>query len=51
VPDDLPTALDGMSKETVNARWQAEMAPFFENIGEKYADEGLVELEEVFYLE
>lgn len=50
-PFDLPSAVGGMSMEEVNARWQAEMAPFFENIGGKQADEGLVELEEVFYLE
>lgn len=50
-PVDLQTAVAGMSKEEVNARWQAEMAPFFENIGGKHADEGLVELEQVFYLE
>jgi L-rhamnose mutarotase len=50
-PVDLQTAVEGMSKEEVNARWQAEMAPFFENIGGKHADEGLLALEEVFYLE
>lgn len=50
-PEDLQTAVDGMSKEEVNARWQAWMAPFFENIGGKHADEGLLELEQVFYLE
>jgi L-rhamnose mutarotase len=50
-PVDLQTAVDGMSKEEVNARWQEWMAPFFENIGGKHADEGLVELEQVFYLE
>ena len=50
-PEDLQTAVDGMSKEEVNARWQAWMAPFFENIAGKHADEGLVELEQVFYLE
>lgn len=50
-PEDLQTAVDGMSKEEVNARWQEWMAPFFENIGGKHADEGLLELEQVFYLE
>jgi L-rhamnose mutarotase len=50
-PVDLQTAVDSMAKEEINARWQAEMAPFFEGIGGKPADEGMIELEEVFYLE
>jgi L-rhamnose mutarotase len=49
-PGSLQAAVDGMSKEEVNARWQASMAPFFENIGGKNADEGLMQLEQVFYL-
>ena len=48
---DLAAAQAGMARTDVNTRWQAEMAPFFEDIGGKNADEGLVELEEVFYLE
>ena len=50
-PDSLQAAIDGMSKEEVNARWQDYMAPFFENIAGKHADEGMIELEQVFYLE
>jgi L-rhamnose mutarotase len=50
-PESLQAAVEGMSKEEVNERWQTEMAPFFENIGGKHADEGMVELEQVFYLE
>jgi L-rhamnose mutarotase len=50
-PVSLQAAVEGMSKEEINARWQAAMAPFFENIGGKHADEGLVQLEQVFYLE
>jgi L-rhamnose mutarotase len=49
-PDSLVAAVEGMSKEEVNARWQTQMAPFFENISGKHADEGMLELEEVFYL-
>jgi L-rhamnose mutarotase len=49
-PESLEAAVEGMSKEEVNARWQAEMAPFFEDIGGKHADEGLTQLEQVFYL-
>jgi L-rhamnose mutarotase len=47
----LQAAVEGMSKEEVNDRWQSWMAPFFENIGGKHADEGMLELEQVFYLE
>jgi L-rhamnose mutarotase len=45
--DDFEAALKGMDERDVNARWQAEMAPFF---GER-ADTSLVRLEEVFHLE
>jgi L-rhamnose mutarotase len=50
-PVSLEEAVKGMSKEEVNERWQTQMAPFFENLGGKHADEGMVELEQVFYLE
>jgi L-rhamnose mutarotase len=40
-----------MSKEDVNHRWQELMAPLFENLGGQHADQGLVELEEVFRLD
>ena len=50
-PDSFQAALDGMAREEVNARWQAFMAPYFENLGGLRADEGMVELEEVFHLD
>ena len=50
-PDGLEAAIDGMNKEEVNQRWQDWMAPFFEEIGGKHADEGMMQLEQVFYLE
>jgi L-rhamnose mutarotase len=40
-----------MLKEEINARWQAFMAPYFENLGGEQADENMVELEEVFHLD
>ncbi len=43
-------ALELMSSEEVNARWQIEMAPFFEGIGGP-ADEIMEELSEVFHLD
>lgn len=50
-PDSFQSALDGMSKEDINAKWQAFMAPFFEGMGTTNADEMMVELEEVFHLD
>jgi L-rhamnose mutarotase len=50
-PDSFQAALDGMSKEAINARWQDFMAPYFENLSGAHADESMVELEEVFHLE
>lgn len=48
-PDGLDAAVEKMSKEDVNTRWQAMMAPFFEGPAGGQADEILVELEEVFH--
>jgi L-rhamnose mutarotase len=44
-------ALDGMAARAVNARWQAEMAPFFEGLDGRRPDEGFLTLEQVFFLE
>ncbi len=49
-PDSFEAALEGMSREEVNARWQAFMAPYFEDIG-GHADENMVALTEVFHLD
>lgn len=46
----LQTALDGMADKEVNARWQADMAPFFEDLEGRRPDEGFQVLEQVFYL-
>ena len=48
-PDSLQAAQAGMAREEVNARWQALMAPYFENLGGAYPDQGLIELEEIFH--
>lgn len=47
---DLRAALDGMAAREVNARWQADMAPFFEGLDGRRPDEGFLRLEQVFYL-
>lgn len=50
-PESFQQALDGMSREAVNARWQDVMAPYFESLGGAHADQNLQELLEVFHLD
>jgi L-rhamnose mutarotase len=47
----LEQAQAGMAAREVNARWQAEMAEFFEDLGDAAPDQGFLELEEIFHLE
>ena len=47
----LEAARAGMAATEVNARWQAEMAPFFVDLGDDRPDTGFRQLEEVFHLE
>ena len=49
--EDFARAQAAMAEREVNARWQAEMAPFFELPGDARPDTGLVRLEEVFHLD
>lgn len=49
--DDLQAAQAAMADTEVNARWQAEMAPFFTGIDGRPPDEGFILLTEVFHLE
>ena len=48
--DDFDAARRAMEKTEVNARWQREMAPFFEGLDGQRPDEGLALLEEIFHL-
>ena len=48
---DFEQALANMAETDVNKRWQDFMAPYFENSGGKHADESMIPLEQVFYLE
>lgn len=48
--EDLAAAQAGMAAAEVNARWQAEMAPFFEDL-DLPPDQGFLRLTEVFHLE
>ncbi|HEY0641946.1 MAG TPA: L-rhamnose mutarotase [Nocardioides sp.] len=47
---DLAAAQAGMARTDVNARWQAEMAEFFEDL-DLPPDQGFWQLAEVFHLE
>lgn len=47
----LEAAQAAMAATAVNARWQAEMAEFFVELGDARPDTGFVRLEEVFHLE
>jgi L-rhamnose mutarotase len=46
----LEQAVAGMETTEVNARWQAEMAPFFEDLDGSRPDTGFLQLREVFHL-
>jgi L-rhamnose mutarotase len=48
--DDLAAAQAAMARTDVNARWQAEMAPYFTEL-EGTPDQGFVLLREVFNLD
>lgn len=48
--EDFDRARAAMDEHEVNARWQAEMAPFFALPGDARPDTGLIRLEEVFHL-
>jgi L-rhamnose mutarotase len=40
-----------MAQTDVNDRWQAEMAPFFADLGDRRPDEGFRRLAEIFHLD
>lgn len=48
---DFQQALAGMAQREINARWQAEMTPFFEQLDGRHPDESLLRLKEVFHLD
>jgi L-rhamnose mutarotase len=49
--DDFEKCRAAMKDHPVNARWQAEMAPYFESLNGKSADDTLSPLEEIFHLD
>lgn len=50
-PVSAAEAQAGMARTEVNARWQAEMGEFFEDLDGLPPDEGFLQLQEVFHLE
>ncbi|MGW0074636.1 L-rhamnose mutarotase [Streptomyces cellulosae] len=49
--EDFEAAKADMEATEVNARWQAEMAPFFESLDGSRPDEAMTALTEVFHLD
>ncbi|GAA3208161.1 L-rhamnose mutarotase [Actinocorallia longicatena] len=49
--DDFAAAQAAMAATDVNARWQAEMAPYFEDLDGGAPDAGMLPLAEVFHLD
>ncbi len=49
--EDFKKCCAEMKKHPVNARWQAEMFPFFETLAGGAADDNMIPLEEVFHLD
>jgi L-rhamnose mutarotase len=49
--DDFDAIRAAMETTDVNARWQAEMAPFFTGLDDRRPDEGMQRLPEIFNLD
>ena len=49
--EDFEQARRAMERTEVNARWQREMAPFFQGLEGKRPDEGMAPLPEIFHLD
>ncbi|MCE7079316.1 L-rhamnose mutarotase [Streptomyces sp. ST2-7A] len=49
--EDFEAAREAMSRTEVNARWQAEMAGFFEDLDGVGPDEAMRPLTEIFHLD
>ncbi len=48
---DFEQARQAMAAREINARWQRDMAPFFQSLDGRRPDEGMAPLEEIFHLE
>jgi L-rhamnose mutarotase len=48
--DDYAAAQQRMAQTDVNARWQAEMQPYFSDLGGLRPDQGFRRIDEIFHL-
>ena len=48
---DFEQALAQMAERDVNARWQASMGAFFEDLDGRRPDQGMLRLQEIFHLD
>ena len=48
---DFEKARQSLAGRDINARWQRDMAPFFQALGGSRPDESMAPLEEIFHLE
>ena len=49
--DDFHAARQRMEQAGVNARWQAQVAPFFAGLGDQRPDEGFRQITEIFHMD
>jgi L-rhamnose mutarotase len=49
--DDYAAAQHRMAGTAVNERWQADMAPFFTDLGGQHPDQGFRRIDEIFHLD
>jgi L-rhamnose mutarotase len=49
--DDFAAAQHRMAQTDVNARWQARMQPYFDDLGGMRPDEGFRRITEIFHLD
>ena len=49
VPDSFSSALERMSKEEINDKWQDFMAPYFEIPEGTHPDGNMIQLKEIFH--
>jgi L-rhamnose mutarotase len=48
---DYAAALARMADTDVNRRWQADMAPYFADLGGQHPDQGFRRIDEIFHLD
>jgi L-rhamnose mutarotase len=49
--DDYAAALQRMAQADLNRRWQADMAPYFADLGGQQPDQGFRRIDEIFHLD